>query len=37
LKISITQGATTTQSVTKEAHVMSQGASNITTTIAKYQ
>ncbi len=37
LKTSITQGATITPSATIEAHVMSQGASNIITTIAKCQ
>ncbi len=37
LKAFITQGATTTPSATTEAHVMSQGASNIITTIAKCQ
>jgi hypothetical protein len=34
MKTSITQGATTTPSATTEAHVMSQGALNIITTIA---
>jgi hypothetical protein len=37
LKTSITQGATTTPSATTEAHVMSQGAPNIITTIPKCQ
>jgi hypothetical protein len=37
LKTSITQGATTTPSATTKAHVMSQGTSNIITTIAKCQ